>query len=139
MCRQLLAVLLAEEDRVRIGLFQRDPRRAVADDHLGAGQIEIEERLEILLHRDPADREKHRRRQAEVDRAGMEQMGVDAARPQHDIVEAALGKLAGERRRCRHHGAAGRCGIGAAPARSGIPEPARGRGHIRESGCGSWS
>lgn len=34
-------------------------------------------------------------------------MGVDAAGPQHDIVEAALGQFAGERRRCRHHGAAG--------------------------------
>ncbi|MGY3357596.1 hypothetical protein ACVWZK_004259 [Bradyrhizobium sp. GM0.4] len=105
--RQLLAMLFAEEDRVRIGLLQRDTRRAVTDDHLGAGQLEVEERLEILLHRDPTDREEHRRRQAEIDRAGMEQMGVDAARPQHDIVEAALGQLTGERRRRRHHGAAG--------------------------------
>lgn len=37
----------------------------------------------------------------------MEQIGVDAARPQHDIVEAALGQFAGQRRRRRHHGAAG--------------------------------
>lgn len=35
--RQRLAVLLAEEDRIGIGLFQRGARRAVADDHLGAG------------------------------------------------------------------------------------------------------
>ncbi|MGY4334449.1 hypothetical protein ACVWWG_008866 [Bradyrhizobium sp. LB7.2] len=105
--RQFLAVFFAEEDRVRIGLLQRDTPRTVADDHLGAGQIEVKECLEVLLHRDPADREEHRCRQTEIDRARMEQMGVDAAGPQHHIVEAALGQLAGERRRCRHHGAAG--------------------------------
>src|SRR6266702_7697087 len=54
--RQFLAVLFPQKDRVRIGLLQRDARRAITDDHLGAGPVEVEEGLEILLHRDPADR-----------------------------------------------------------------------------------
>ena len=59
--RQFLAVPRAEKHRFRIVSLQRRARRPVADDHLGAGQIEIEEGLEILLDRDAADTEKDRR------------------------------------------------------------------------------
>src|SRR5262245_22780840 len=78
---ELFAMPRAEEYGLRIPALQFRPRRTVADDYLGAGQIEIEEGLQVLLDRDPADAQEHRRRQADVDVARMEQLGVDAARP----------------------------------------------------------
>ena len=71
--RQFLALPRAEKYRLRIFPLQRRARRPVADDQLGAGQIEIEKRFEVLLHRDAADTEKDRPRQAEVDGARMKQ------------------------------------------------------------------
>ena len=65
-------------------------RRPVADHELGAGQIEREERFEIFFDRQPADRQKNRPRQIEIDAcARAEQLGVDAARPQLHVLEAA--------------------------------------------------
>ena len=101
--RQFLAVPRAQEHRIRIFPLQRRARRAIADDELGAGQIEIEEGFEILFDRDAADAEEHRPRQAEVDAARMKQRGVDAARPQHHIAKAAHAQFGRQRRRCRHH------------------------------------
>ena len=65
--RQFFALPRAEKHRLRIFSLQRRARRPVADDHLGAGQIEIEKSLEILFHRDAADAQKDRTRQAEID------------------------------------------------------------------------
>ena len=100
---QFLAVPRAEKHGVRIFPLQRRARRPVADDQLGAGQIEVEKRLEILFDRDAADAEEHRRRQAEVDAARMKQRGIDAARPQHHIAKAAHAQFGRQRRRRRHH------------------------------------
>ena len=100
---QFLAVPRAEEDGVGIFPLQRRARRSVADDELGAGQIEIEEGFEIFLDRDTADAEKHRRRQTEIDIARMKQRGVDAARPQHHVAKAAHAQFRRQRRRRRHH------------------------------------
>ena len=78
--------------------------RPGADDDLGAGQIERQERFEILLDRDPADGHENRPRQVESDGAvGAEQIDVDAARPHAEIAEPALVELGLQRRR-RHHG-----------------------------------
>ena len=52
---QCFAGQVAEEFRVRVFLHQRGFRRAVADNHLGAGQIEGEEGLDVLFDRDAAD------------------------------------------------------------------------------------
>ena len=52
---QVLAGLLAEKFCIREAPLQLGPLRAVADDDLGAGQIERQERFEILLDRDAAD------------------------------------------------------------------------------------
>ena len=83
--------------------LQRRARRAVADDDLGAGQIEVEEGLEILFDRDAADAEEDRPRQAEIDAARMKQRGIDAARPQHHVAKAARAQFGRQRRRRRHH------------------------------------
>ena len=74
-----------------------------ADDDLGAGQIERKKRFEVLLDRDPPDADEDRARQIEIDRAiRPEQIGVDAARPHAEILEAAPAELGHQRRR-RHH------------------------------------
>ena len=101
--RQGLALQRPEKHGVRIFARQRRARRPVADDHLGAGQIEIEKRLEILFDRDAADAEEHRTRQAEIDGARTKQAGVDAARPQHHVAKAARAQFGRQRRRRRHH------------------------------------
>ena len=48
-----------------IAALERGARGAVADDDGRAGQIEVEQRLEVLFHRHPADREEDRPRQIE--------------------------------------------------------------------------
>ena len=101
--RQFLAVPGAEKHRVGKLALQRSPRRAVADHHLGAGQVEFEESFEILLDRHAAYTQIDRRRQAEIGDPRMEQRGIDAARPQHHIAEPACAQFRSERRRCRHH------------------------------------
>ena len=136
---QFLAVPCAEEHRIRIFPLQRRARRPVADDELGAGQIEIEEGLEILFDRDAADAKKHRRRQAKIGAARMKQRGVDAARPQHDIAKAARAQFGRQRRRCRHHRLARPVERSAAPATPRLPGSATAPKHIRENGCeSSW-
>ena len=92
--RQRFALPRAEKHRLRVFSRQRRARRSIADDQFGAGQIEVEKRLEILLHRDAADTQKDRARQAEVNRARMKMAGVDAARPQHHVAKAASAQFA---------------------------------------------
>ena len=101
--RQFLALARAKKHRLRIFPGQRRPRRSVADDQLGAGQIELQERLKILFDRDPADADKNRARQAEVHVARMKQFCIDAARPQHHVAKTAQPQFGGKRGRRRHH------------------------------------
>ena len=53
--RQFGTEFRTREDRVRIALLQFLTLRAVTHHHLGAGQVELEKGLDILLDRDPAD------------------------------------------------------------------------------------
>jgi len=71
--RKFLAVPGAQKYRIRIFPLQRHARRAIADDELGAGQIEVEERLEVFLDSQATNAEEHRLRQAKVDLARMKQ------------------------------------------------------------------
>src|SRR5262245_8201105 len=99
-------------------------RRAIADHDLAARQVESEEGLEILFHRQSADRQKDRPRQFEIDaRARTEQFGVDTAWPQFDVVEATHCKLAGQCWRRRHDCCAG-CMKPAQPAPGQLAGPA---------------
>ena len=134
---QFGAVPRAQEHRIRIFSLQRQACRPVADHNLGARQIEIEEGLEVLFDRHPADIEEDRHWQAQIDRARMKQRRIDAARPQHHVAEAARAQFSRQRRRCRHHRLTGTV----EPAQPGpdprIPEPAIARKHSPESGYGS--
>ena len=136
---QFLAVPRAEEHRLRIFPLQRRARRPVADDQLGAGQIEIEERLEILLDRDAADAEKHRRRQAEVDLARMEQRRCRrrATTAPHCESRASAIRPPAPALPPSPPGSAG--GTSAAPPRPRLPGSASAPRHIPESGCESSS
>ena len=61
----------------------------VADDDLGAGNIQLQEGFQVLLHRDAADI--HGNRACIVEErlvARVEQAGIDAARPAPDVAEA---------------------------------------------------
>ena len=79
--RQGFALPRAKEHRLRIFCGERRARRPITDDHLGAGQIEIEKSLQILFDRDPADADEDRARQAEIGGARVKMPGIDAARP----------------------------------------------------------
>src|SRR3546814_3960524 len=70
--RQFLAVLGADEDDLRKGCLQLGPLRAIADHHLGAGQRQLEEGADVLLHRNAAD--------VEVDRPRQPQQGLSLRR-----------------------------------------------------------
>ena len=63
---QGFALKRAEKHGLRIGPHQRIARRSIADNDLAAGEIESKKRFQIFFHRDPADAQKHRARQAEV-------------------------------------------------------------------------
>ena len=77
--------------------------RSGADDDFAAGQIEREERRQVLFDGDPAHGHEDRPRKIEIDGAiRPEQIDVDAARPHAEIAKAALGKLGHQRWR-RHH------------------------------------
>ena len=68
------------------------------------GRSRLEQRLEVLFHRHPADREKDRPRQVErALRPRAEERVVDAARPKPDPREAAAGQIGADGRRRRHH------------------------------------
>ena len=79
---QRFALLCAEKMRVRIAALKMAARRSVADDDSRARQVEIEQRLEVLFHRDPTDRQEDRPRQVERALRPRTVEGViDAARP----------------------------------------------------------
>ncbi len=94
MRTQILALLLAEEDRIRIFLREQQSLRPVADDDLRSRQVERKKRFEILFDRNPAHGHEDRARQ--VDRGGAlgrEQFRVDAAGPEAELAKAALAQL----------------------------------------------
>jgi len=75
---------------VHRGVAHHQPlaHRADAVDHLGTGQVERQERLEVLLVRHPSDMEEHRPRQPEVGlRHRREQAQVDAVGPRPQVGE----------------------------------------------------
>src|SRR5439155_6050048 len=74
---------------VRILALHALEQGADAIDEFGARQVELQKRLEILFVGDPADKEKHRARQSEIDVGHrLEQAQVDAMRPASQIGEA---------------------------------------------------
>ena len=123
-----LAGLLAGEQHVGIARRQLLELRAAADHHLAAGQIEIEERVDVLLGRDASDVEEHRaspnmahgaraeqrrcRRRASTAararslalRARAPSDGVATIRPRAGIVEAAQDGRRPRRREWRSAG-----------------------------------
>jgi len=61
---------------------QTVPCRPVADNDLGARQVKFQERLEVFLHREAADRQKDGARKIQAGLcARPEKLGIDAARP----------------------------------------------------------
>ena len=89
--------------------FQRFEQRPVAHDHFRAGQIEGEEGLDILFHRDAADIEPDRPLDPQIV-LSMEigshliAVEIDAARPDDRRAEAALFQFALERGGRNHEG-----------------------------------
>ncbi len=137
--RQRLAVPFAEEMGVRIAALERGARRPVADDDRRARKVEAEQRLEVLLHRDPADAEKDRPRQVERPLAArMEQGVIDAAAPQPDALEAAPRQLRARSSASAPSPPRRAHGNGAGPRRSAAREGRCARRCIRESACDSW-
>ncbi|MNJ30168.1 hypothetical protein D3C77_247640 [compost metagenome] len=94
--------------------MQVGARRAVADDDLGARQVQLQEGFDVLLDGDPADVEEEGPRPvfsgiigaAELFVDGLqvraEQIGVHAARPGRDVPEAMLDQFVAQGGR-RHH------------------------------------
>lgn len=76
---------------LRIARLQLGERRTFARDPLRAGQIELQECLDVLLDRHASHVQEDRPRGVEHLRVHrMEDFEIDAARPQHDVREAEL-------------------------------------------------
>src|SRR5690606_24413173 len=79
---ELVVRPVAEEMGVRISRLQPGEFRPLADDHLAAGQVEIEEGRQVFFHGDAADAEEDRPREIELATLVLiEVLDVDAARP----------------------------------------------------------
>ena len=137
---QTLAFARAREHGVRIKPLELFGLRTSTDQDLAAWQIEIEKGLDILLDGDAADIKKDRAFAEEARLARLEQIGVYAARPGHEPLEAARLKRRGDRRRC--HESAPRA-VMEAPLQRVAPALGHGQtggdifGKIRENACGS--
>ncbi len=95
---QFVIGAVAEEMRLRVFRLQFGKLRPFADDHLAAGQVEVEEGAQILFNGDAADAKEYRAGEAEVlALIRAEMVGVDAARPWPQLVEAARRKIIGKR------------------------------------------
>ena len=94
MRRQILAGLLAEKSRLRKPPRQLGALRPVADHDLGPRQIQRQKRFEVLFHSDASDRHEDRPGQIELGGiAGVEQFGIDATRPEAELLESAREQL----------------------------------------------
>ena len=87
--RELDAEPIAREHRSRVPARERCTIRSVADDDLRAGQVEREERVQVLLDGDaPGVHPDRPLRDDRVAAARLERLGIHAARPEHDVREA---------------------------------------------------
>ena len=136
--RQCLALPRAEKHRLRIFSRQRRPRRPVADDEFGAGQIELEKRLEILFHRDAADAEKDRPRQTEVARRADETARCRRRAATAPRCESRARAIRSPAPASPPSPPGWRRGTGAAPAQIQDSGTGRRAENIRESGYESW-
>ena len=109
---EFLALFHAEEVRVLVLFLQCVEQRSVADDNFGAGQVGLEEGRDVFLDGDAADIEPDRLLHAFEGAAiilplrRVEEVGVNAARPGDDVLEA-LGRKLVAHRGGRDHDAAG--------------------------------
>ena len=72
----------SEEYGIRKFSRESTPRRAVSNDDLGAGQIELQKSFQILFYREPPHGQENRSGQAQVAlRPRAKQVSVDATRP----------------------------------------------------------
>ncbi len=92
--------LHAKEGRVGVALPQRLDRRPAASDPLLAWQFEVEEGLDVLLHRHPPGVQEHRGILLAARRSGLrtEHTMVDPSRPTHHIGKAPRLEVADDRR-----------------------------------------
>jgi len=118
----------AEEFHTGVFLRHRLARRPGADHDLGAGEVEGEERLDVLLHRDAADIEEDGTRigKGRV-RHGPETVHVHAALPQPHVLESLRFQLPLHGRRAGHGGD----GAGVEPA---LDPPDQALGDERKAG-----
>ena len=107
--RQLLAGQHAQPAHLRVAGAQLVLHRADAAHHLGAGQVQLQKGLDVLLVRHTADEQVQRPRDAPqrrvVDGLGLEgeQLRVDAVRPFAQVGEAALRQPRRHAARGHHH------------------------------------
>ncbi len=97
--RQLGVRERSGKHHVRMARPELREKRAAAHHHPESGQVEVEERLDGLFHSDPSDIQEHRPGQPVLRcpiaaRLRGEALEVDAARPRHEVAEAAPGQLA---------------------------------------------
>ena len=94
MRRQGFAFQLTEKVGIRKATLKLERLRPLADDDLRAGQIERQERRQILFHREAADADENRSGQIDCRGAlGAEEVGIDAARRHRQMREAAIAEL----------------------------------------------
>ena len=108
-CRQvrgeILALLLAEKCDAAIFMRERRLLRSVANHDFRARQVERQECFEILFNRDTAHGHEDRPRQIEPGgRIRIEQLGIDAAGPEAELLEAACAKFLAQRGGRNHDG-----------------------------------
>jgi len=107
---------------MRVLLLEPRPLRAVADDHLAAGPGHLEECIDVLFDRDTADVGRDRARQGEgILRIRLEHLGIDAAAPGRQVLEAMRREILAHRGGA-HHAARGRA---VEPAQRPVGSPER--------------
>jgi hypothetical protein len=91
----MLTKAIAGKHRVRKLLLQARPLRPITDDDLAARPGHAQECVDVLLHRDSSDIGGNGPRHVEkVFTAGLESLGIDAALPAGEILEAVRGEFA---------------------------------------------
>jgi hypothetical protein len=89
MLREILAEAVADEGRARILLLEPRPLRSVADDEFAARPGHLQECVDVLLDGNAADVGGNGPRQSEeLLRMGLEHIGIHAAAPAGEVLEA---------------------------------------------------